>query len=126
LLQTFGYPMFTLERLIDAAEILQNAGFDPYGYRGAHGQSIAPALAYYACYGKTPGFYATVSRSNAACLNAEQYYGKVANGVDANILVGAYRYPKDRAITDVEGAARERAASGAFALDAILFGKWRD
>ncbi len=125
--QTFGYPMFTLERLIDAAEILRTAGFDPYRYRGNHEQSIETALQYYACYGKTPGFYQTVARDNArACPNYEQYYGKVVNGVDANILIGAYRLPESRAITAVEQAARESAASGAFSLDAILFGKWRD
>jgi hypothetical protein len=32
--QGIGYPMFTLERLFDAAELMQIAGFDPYGYRG--------------------------------------------------------------------------------------------
>jgi hypothetical protein len=127
LLQTFGYPMFTLERLINAAEILRIAGFDPYGFRGMHGQSIEIALQYYACYGKTPGFYKTVSRENArACPNYEQYYGKAVNGVDPNIVFGAYRFPDNPAITAVEGTAKETASSGAFALDAILFGRWRD
>ncbi|MBV8412088.1 MAG: hypothetical protein JOY64_30990 [Alphaproteobacteria bacterium] len=126
-LQTFGYPMFTLERLIDAAEVLRNAGFDPYHYRGNHKQSLEMALQYYACYGKTPGFFATVTRDNArACANFEQYYGKVVNGVDANIVIGAFRLPENLAITDVERAAKEKAATGAFALNAILFGKWRD
>ncbi|MBV8642572.1 MAG: hypothetical protein JO225_01480 [Candidatus Eremiobacteraeota bacterium] len=125
-LQTFGYPMFTLERLIDAAEVLRNAGYDPYGYRGPRDQSIEMAIDYYACYGKTPGFYATVSRENArACPNFEQYYGKVVNGVEQNVIFGAYRFPSDAAITSVEDAAKARAATGAFALDAILFGKWR-
>jgi hypothetical protein len=92
LLQTFGYPMFTLERLIDAAEVLRNAGFDPYAYRGNHGQSIEMAIEYYACYGKTPGFYKTVNRDNARdCPNHEQYEGKIVNGVDANVLVGAWK-----------------------------------
>jgi hypothetical protein len=126
-LQTFGYPMFTLERLIDAAEVLRNAGFDPYRYRGNHKQSLELALQYYACYGKTPGFYATVTRDNARpCANFEQYYGKVVNGVDANIVIGALRFPDNRAITDVEQSARVKASTGAFASDAILFGKWRD
>lgn len=85
------------------------------------------ALQYYACYGKTPGFYATVSRENArACPNYEQYYGKVVNGVDSNIMFGAYSFPQDQAITAVEDAAKDKASSGAFSLDAILFGKWRD
>jgi hypothetical protein len=126
-LQTFGYPMFTLERLINAAEILRNAGFDPYHYRGNHKQSLEMALQYYACYGKTPGFYATVTHDNArACANFEQYYGKVVNGVDANIVIGAFRFPDNRAIAEVEQSAKEKASTGAFASDAILFGKWRD
>jgi hypothetical protein len=126
-LQTFGYPMFTLERLINAAEILSNAGFDAYHYRGNHGRSIELALQYYACYGQTPGFYATVTRTNATkCPNYEQYYGKVVNGVDANMVIGALRFPSNRAVTAVEQTAKERVSSGAFSLDAILFGKWRD
>ena len=127
LLQTFGYPMFTLERLIDAAEVLHNAGFDPYAYRGNHGQSIEMAIQYYACYGKTPGFYKTVNRDNARdCPNHGQYEGKIVNGVDANVLVGAFRFPENPPIAVVESAAKEVAATGAFALDAIRFGKWRD
>ena len=127
LLQTFGYPMFTLERLINAAEVLRIAGFDPYSYRGNHKQSIEMALQYYSCYGQTPGFYKTVSRENArTCPNYEQYYGKVVNGVDANEVFGAYRFPTDAAITALEEAAKEKASTGAFSLDAILFGKWRE
>jgi hypothetical protein len=123
LLQTFGYPMFTLERLINAAEILRLAGFDPYGYRGHHKQSIEMALQYYACYGNTPGFGQTVTRDNArACPNYEQYYGKVVNGVDPNEVFGAHQFPTNKAITAVE----ETAKDSPFALDAILFGKWRD
>ena len=125
LLQTFGYPMFTLERLINAAEILRLAGFDPYAYRGNHKQSIEMALQYYACYGRNPGFYNTVSRENArACPNFEQYYGKVVNAVDPNIVIGAFRFPKNAAIGAVEAPAKEASSSGPFSLDAILFGKW--
>jgi len=127
LLQTFGYPMFTLDRLINAAEILRIAGFDPYGMRGTHQQSIEMALQYYSCYGKTPGFYKTVSRENArSCPNYEQYYGKVVNGVDAEELLGSYLFPRNPAIMAVEDAARDKAATGPFALDAIRFGLWRD
>jgi hypothetical protein len=126
-LQTFGYPMFTLERLINAAEILRIAGFDAYGYRGTDGQSIELALDYYACYGRTPGFYKTVTRDNAsACLNYEQYYGKIVNGVDPNVVIGAYRFPKDQALASLSAAAAARASSGGFALDAILFGRWQN
>jgi hypothetical protein len=126
-LQGIGYPMFTLERLIDAAEILRIAGFDPYGYRGRHEQSIEMALAYYACFGKGAGFGKTVTAENSAsCPNAAQYYGKVVDGVDQNETFGAYRFPNDRAITEVEAAAKTESSSGPFSLDAILFGKWRD
>jgi hypothetical protein len=38
--------MFTLERLVDAAEALRIAGFDPYGYRGLHKQSLELAMSY--------------------------------------------------------------------------------
>src|SRR5258707_4755775 len=125
--QTFGYPMGTLKGLIIAAESLRIAGFDPYAYRGNHKRSIEMALQYYACYGNSPGFYKTVSRENArACPNFEQYYGKVVNGVDPNIVIGAFRFPKNAAIGSVEAAAKEASSSGAFSLDAILFGKWRD
>ena len=45
--------------------------------------------------------------------------------------IGAQRavptdFPTNEAITAVEEAAKQKAASGAFSLDAILFGKWRD
>jgi hypothetical protein len=113
--------------MINAAEILRIAGFEPYQMRGTHRQSIEMALDYYACYGKTPGFTQTVTRENArACPNYEQYYGKVVNGVDPNELFGAYRFPNDPVITAVEASARDKASSGAFALDAILFGRWRN
>jgi hypothetical protein len=46
------------------------------------------AIQYYACYGKTPSFYKTVSRDDASDRpNHEQYNGKVVNGVDANMVV---------------------------------------
>jgi hypothetical protein len=48
--QGIGYAMFTLERLVDAAEVLRFAGFDASGYRGVHNQSIEKAIAYYACF----------------------------------------------------------------------------
>jgi hypothetical protein len=126
-LQGIGYPMFTLERLIDAAEMMRIAGFDPYGYRGAHRQSIEMALQYYACFAKGAGLYKVVTADNArACRNAAQYYGKLVNGVDRMVLVGAELFPDNRSITDLEADARSRALTGAFATDAILFGKWRD
>jgi hypothetical protein len=51
----------------------------------------------------------------------------LVNGVDRMALIGAVRFPADAAITALEPAARNAAASpGAFVNDAILFGKWRD
>jgi hypothetical protein len=125
--QGIGYPMFTLERLLDSAEILRNAGFEPYGYRGAHRQSMEMAMQYYACFAKDAGFYKVVTVENSgACPNAAQYYGKLVNGVDRNVLIGAYRFPNNAVITDLEQAAKVSSSSGAFSLDTILFGKWRD
>jgi hypothetical protein len=128
-LQGFGYPMFTLERLIDAAEVMRIAGFDSYGYRGQRGQSIEMALGYYACFGKGAGFGRTVTAGNSgSCPNAAQYVGRVVSGVDQNEAFGAYRFPGNNSITDVEAAAKISASGAAntFSTDAILFGKWRD
>jgi len=125
--QGIGYPMFTLERLFDAAELMHIAGFDPYDYRGAHGQSIEMAVEYYACFAKGAGFYKTVTRENSrSCPNATQYYGRLVNGVDRMLLIGAGRFPGNKAITGLEAEAQKTATSGAFSNDAILFGKWRD
>jgi hypothetical protein len=44
--QGIGYPMGSLQGLFMQAELLKIAGFDPYGYRGAHGQSIEMATQY--------------------------------------------------------------------------------
>jgi hypothetical protein len=80
--QGIGYPMFTLERSPDSAEILRNVGLDPYGYRGAHKQSIEMALQYYACHARGAGFYKIVAENSRTCPNAPQYYGKLVSGVD--------------------------------------------
>ena len=42
------------------------------------------------------------------------------------MVFGAYRYPRNQAITAVEAAAKEVSVSGGFAVDATFFGKWRD
>ena len=125
--QGIGYPMFTLERLFDAAELMRIAGFDPYNYRGEHHQSIEMAMEYYACYAKGAGFYKTVTAENSgSCPNAAQYYGKLVNGVDGMLLIGAERFSGNAAITRLEAGAQATASTGAFSTDAILFGKWRD
>jgi hypothetical protein len=127
--QGIGYPMFTLERLVNVAEILRIAGFDAYGYRGIHQQSIEVAIGYYACFGKAAGFGKLVSAANSrSCPNAPQYYGKIVNDVDRMAQLGAYRFPSDAAITSVEAAAKKSTSEAVttFSTDAILFGKWRD
>lgn len=122
-----AYTMFTLERLFDAAELMQIAGFDPYGYRGAHGQSIDMAMEYYSCLAKGAGFDKTVTRENSgSCPNAAQYYGRLVEGVDRMLLIGADRFPANKAITKLQPEAQKAASTGAFSTDAILFGKWRD
>lgn len=126
-LQGIGYPMFTLERLFDSAEVLRNAGFDPYAYRGAHKQSLEMAMQYYACFAKEAGLYKVVTAENSSsCPNAPQYYGKLVNGVDRMLLIGAYRFPANNSITVIETSAKTVSSSGGFSTDAILFGKWRD
>jgi hypothetical protein len=122
-----GDPMFTLERLFDTAELMRIAGFDPYNYRGEHHQSIEMAMEYHACYAKGAGFYKTVTAENSgSCPNAAQYYGRLVNGVDRMLLIGAERFSGNTAITGLEARAQETASTGAFSTDAILFGKWRD
>jgi hypothetical protein len=108
-------------------ELLKIAGFDAYGYRGAHGQSIEMATQYYACYAKTAGFHQVVSAENSrACADFKEYVGRVVNGVDANVLIGAYRFPGNALLTDLDAAAKASASGGPFSLEPILFGKWRD
>jgi hypothetical protein len=125
--QGIGYPMFTLERLVDAAEALRIAGFDPYGYRGLHKQSLELAIQFYACFAKGAGFGKSVTKDNSAsCPNAAQYYGKIVNGVDQLVTISAYRFPGNVSITGVEAAAKVSSAAAEFSLDAIFFGKWRD
>jgi hypothetical protein len=119
--------MFTLERLFDAAELMRIAGFDPYNYRGEHHQSIEMAMEYYACYARGAGFYKTVTAENSgSCPNAAQYYGRLVNGVDRMLLIGAERFSGNAAITRLEAGAQATASTGAFSTDVILFGKWRD
>jgi hypothetical protein len=126
-LQGIGYPAGLLGGLFTAAEVLRIAGFDMYGYRGAHQQSIETATEYYACFAKYVGFKKTVTADNArACPNYQQYIGKVVNGVDPDMVIGAYRFPANAAITSLEAAAKVASSTGPFSLDAIHFGKWRD
>ena len=123
--QSIGYAMFALLNLNFGAMVLENAGFDPYGYRGRHGQSLELATAYYACYARHVGFGKRVSADNAReCADYQQYIGQDVNEVEKNVLLGARNFPQDAAITAVEAAARERPDGQS--LDPILFGRWRD
>jgi hypothetical protein len=125
--QGIGYSMFTLERIVDTAEVLRIAGFDPYAYRGRRKQSIEMAMEYYACFGKAAGFGGTVTAENSrSCQDAAQYVGKIVNGVDQMVTIGAYRYPRNATIGALAAAAKLSSSGGAFSLDAILFGKWSD
>jgi hypothetical protein len=125
--QGMGYPMFALERMFDAAEILNGAGFRPYSYRGAKKQSLELPLDYYACFVKGAGFGAIVTADSAAgCANAPQYIGRKVEGAEVDFLIGAYRFPNDERITDLESQARSAGAEGPRSLDPILFGRWRD
>ena len=122
--QAFGYTLSVLTILFNMADLMKNARYDAFVYRGTHRQSIEMATQYYACYGKTAGFKKTVTGDNArACPDYQQYVGQIVNGLETNILMGAYRFPGNSVITELEPAAK---AAGADVLDAIRFGSWRD
>jgi hypothetical protein len=123
--QGIGYPMFALNRLYLVAELLQNAGFDPYHYRARNGQSIESAMRFYSCYAKSAGFGQTVNIANSGnCSNFPQYNGKIVKGVAENIVIAAYRFPNDEVIDNLERNAKTFAESSL--LDPILFGKWNN
>jgi hypothetical protein len=107
--QGFGYPIFTLERLINATEIIRLAGFDPYRYRG----SIE--MGHYACFARGARFYKAVTRDNLdPCPDAPQYNAQLISGVDGMVLIGAFLFPRNDLITAVESAANALAPSGGF------------
>jgi hypothetical protein len=123
--QGFGYTLGVLAGLYNMAELMDNAGFDAYGYLGSHKQSIEIATQYYACYGKYVGFKKTVTADNArACPDYQQYIGQIVSGLEINIVMAAYRFPGNTAITELEPAAK--AGAGADLLDPLRFGRWRN
>jgi hypothetical protein len=123
--QAFGYTLGVLTILFNMADLMKNAGYDAFVYRGTHCQSIEMATQYYACYGKNAGFKKTVTSDNArACPDYQQYVGQIVNGLEPDIVMGAYRFPGNSVITELEPAAK--AAVGPDVLDAIRFGRWRD
>jgi hypothetical protein len=125
--QGVGYAMGSLQSLYMQAELLALAGYDPYGYRGARGQSIEMATDYYACFARTTGFRNIITAENAKAFpDAQEYVGRVVNGVDTNVVIGAYRFPNDAALTELDVAAKTSASIDPFSLEPILYGKWRD
>jgi hypothetical protein len=125
--QTIGYPMGSLQGLYMAAELMENAELNAYGYRGSHGQSLEMATDYYACFAKYAGFAKVITAENSGkCPDAQQYYGVIVNGVGENVLIGAYRFPNDENLIALDAVAKEDFAKSAFALEPILFGKWRN
>lgn len=125
--QTIGYPMGSLQGLYMAAELMKTAGLNAYFYRGAHGQSLEMATRYYACFAKYAGFMKIITAENSRnCQNATQYLGTIVNGVEPNVLIGAYRFPDDNDLTALVAPAKAALVRSAFSLEPILFGKWRD
>jgi hypothetical protein len=125
-LQGIGYPAGSVSGLLAEAQLTKIAGLDAYGYRGFRGQSIEMATQYYACYAKYAGFYKTVTAENARnCPNYQQYIGKVVNGVEGLILTGALRFPENKAITELEDAAKA-VATQHDEFDPLAFGRWRN
>jgi hypothetical protein len=123
--QAFGYSLSVLGWLFNMADLMRNAGFDAFSYRGPHHQSIEMAAQYYACYGTYVGFGKTVTANNArSCPDYQQYVGQIVNGLGTDIVMGAYRFPNNAAITELEATAK--AAAGRDLLDAIRFGRWRN
>lgn len=120
-----GYPMFSLSSLFTTAENLRISGYNPYAYHGTHQQTIEMATQYYACFGKQPGFNNTVTADNAkSCSDYRQYIGQIVVGVENAVVIGAYRFPSDAAITGVEVPARAESLHDA--IDTALYGRWRD
>jgi len=123
--QAFGYTLGVLAGLYTMADVMKNGGFDAYAYRGSHHQSIEMATQYYACYGKYVGFKKTVTAENArACPDYQQYIGQIVNGLEASIVMGAYRFPRDAATTELEEPAKVELLRDP--LDTTRFGRWND
>jgi hypothetical protein len=110
-----------------AAELMKITGLDAYAYRGAHGQSLEVATRYYACFAKYVGFAKVITAENSRnCADATQYLGTIVNGVAENVLIGAYRFPDDDELIALDAPAKSTVARSVFALEPILFGKWRE
>jgi hypothetical protein len=126
--KTYTIDPYTLGVLADfytMTDLMKKAGFNVLSYRGSHGQSVEMATDYYARYGKHVGFKKPVTADNArACPDYQQYIGQIVNGLETDIVMGAYHFPQDAAITELEATAKK--AAGANLLDPLRFGRWRD
>jgi hypothetical protein len=84
------------------------------------------ATQYYGSYAKNVGFQKTVTSENAQrCLNCAQYIGKIVNDVETAILIGAYRFPNNAAINELDKVAKA-ASMSVPSLDTVRFGRWTD
>jgi hypothetical protein len=124
--QSIGYAIGTLGAMFGAAEVMRTAGIDAYAYRGTHQQSIEMATQYYACYAQHVGFYNAITPDSArACPDYQQYVGKVVNDVESAVLIGAYRFPGNVAITALDAGAKAQVVRRDV-LDPISFGRWKN
>jgi hypothetical protein len=125
-LQSIGYSMATLMSMFETAEVMRIAGIDAYAYRGTRQQSIEMATQYYACYAQHVGFYNAITPDSArACPDYQQYVGKVVNDVESAVLIGAYRFPGNVAITALDAGAKAQVVRRDV-LDPISFGRWKN
>jgi hypothetical protein len=123
--QAFGYTTGVLADFLVTGDMLKNAGFDAFGYRGARGQTIRLSVDYYSCYGKTPGFKQTVTAENArTCPDYQEYIGQIVNGLETVNVMGAYHFPQDPLLDQLDAPAK--AGAGRNLIDPIRFGRWRD
>ena len=123
--QAFGYTTGVLADFLVTGDMLKNAGFDAFRYRGARGQTIQLSVDYYSCYGKTPGFKQTVTSENArTCSDYQEYIGQVVNGLETVDVMAAYHFPQDPLLNDL--VARAKTGAGPNLIDPIRFGRWRD
>jgi hypothetical protein len=85
------------------------------------------ATRYYACFAKYAGFQRIVTAVNSRpCPDAQEYFGSIVNGVAPNVLIGAYRFPNDGELTELDASAEVSFARSPFSLEPIMFGKWPD
>jgi hypothetical protein len=66
------------------------------------------------------------AENSRKCPDAQQYFGTIVNGVEENVLIGAYRFPDDNGVVTLDAPAKATFVKSAFSLEPILFGKWLD